>query len=219
MPEFKIVVSDPEAKSDRGVAVKVIGDPELSYGIEEKEGRRIPRAKVHPELIKYLKAELGLITVRIWKDKSKGEKVNLTLHAVPDNSLDFQVIKVPEELLREKLGVGEAIGEAFRTRAFQIVISGDKAQKLIGMKIGDRIDGSIVGLPGKILEIRGGSDLSGFPMRPDIPGGVKKRVLLSGPPGFHPREDGERRRKTVRGNTITEDIVQINTVIIYPKKR
>ena len=46
-------------------------------------------------------------------------------------------------------------------------------------------------------------------------GGVKKRVLLSGPPGFHPKEKGERRRKMIRGNTITEDIVQINTVIVY----
>ncbi|OYT37942.1 MAG: 30S ribosomal protein S6e, partial [Desulfurococcales archaeon ex4484_58] len=71
------------------------------------------------------------------------------------------------------------------------------------------------GLKNVQLEIRGGSDNSGFPMRPDIPGGVKKRVLLSSPPGFHPREKGERRRKTVRGNTITDDIVQINTVIIY----
>jgi small subunit ribosomal protein S6e len=38
--------------------------------------------------------------------------------------------------------------------------------------------------------------------------------LLSGPPGFHPRKKGERRRKTVRGNTISEDIVQINTKIV-----
>jgi small subunit ribosomal protein S6e len=50
-------------------------------------------------------------------------------------------------------------------------------------------------------------------MRPDIPGPVKKRALLSAPPGFHPREDGERRRKTVRGNTIAPDITQINTKI------
>ncbi|MEN3035696.1 MAG: S6e family ribosomal protein, partial [Candidatus Methanosuratincola sp.] len=33
-------------------------------------------------------------------------------------------------------------------------------------------------------------------------------------PGFKPREDGERKRKLVRGNMITEDIVQINAVIL-----
>ena len=96
----------------------------------------------------------------------------------------------------------------------QITISGDKASRLIGMKIGDVIDGEIVGIPGKKLKITGGSDRSGFPMRPDLPGGGKRRVLLSEPPGFHPHEKGERRRKTVRGNVITDDIVQINVVIL-----
>ncbi len=47
-----------------------------------------------------------------------------------------------------------------------------------------------------------------------LPGGVKKALLLSGPPGFHPKNKGERRRKYVRGNTITEDIVQINTKLV-----
>lgn len=219
MPEFKIVISDPKAKSDKGIGVKVIGDSELKYGVDEKEGKKIPRAKVNPRLLKILNAELGFITIRIWKSKESREKVNFTFHAIPDESLDVQVIKVPEDLLREKLGVSEIIGEVFRTRSFQVVISGDKAQQLLGLRIGDRFDGSIVGLPGKILEIRGGSDSSGFPMRPDIPGGVKKRVLLSTPPGFHPRENGERRRKTVRGNVIVEDTVQINTVILYQTKK
>jgi len=101
-------------------------------------------------------------------------------------------------------------------RAKTYVVKGDAAYRLIGLKIGDIIDGSVISdeLKGKKLQIRGGSDSSGFPMRPDIPGGVKKRVLLSGPPGFHPREKGERRRKMVRGNTITEDIVQINVKIL-----
>lgn len=100
-------------------------------------------------------------------------------------------------------------------RARQVTVSGDKALAFLGRKIGDILDGSVVGLPGKKIVITGGSDSSGFPMRPDIPGGVKKAVLLSGPPGFHPREKGERRRKIVRGNVITEDIVQINVKILY----
>jgi len=47
-----------------------------------------------------------------------------------------------------------------------------------------------------------------------VHGGARVRVLLSKGPGFHPRERGERRRKTVRGNVITDDIVQVNTKII-----
>jgi small subunit ribosomal protein S6e len=98
-------------------------------------------------------------------------------------------------------------------RAKQVVVEGPQARMLVGLKIGDVVDGSPFGLPGTRLRIVGGSDRSGFPMRGDIPGGGKHRILLSGPPGFHPKKPGMRKRVTVRGNTITEDIVQINAVV------
>ncbi|WP_456372221.1 30S ribosomal protein S6e [Methanocaldococcus sp.] len=85
---------------------------------------------------------------------------------------------------------------------------------LVGKRIGETFDGSILGLEGYKLEITGGSDSSGFPMRPDIHGSRKVRVLLSAPPGFRPKRKGERRRKTVRGNTIAPDIVQINCKVV-----
>jgi small subunit ribosomal protein S6e len=50
-------------------------------------------------------------------------------------------------------------------------------------------------------------------MRRDLPGMARKRLLLSGGIGFHPRLEGERRRKTVRGNEITPDFVQINAAV------
>ncbi len=100
-------------------------------------------------------------------------------------------------------------------RAEQVEVKGKDAEKLLGLKIGDIFDGSMVGKPGIKLRITGGSGISGEPMRPDLPGGAKRRLLLSGPPGFHPREKGERRRKLIRGNVITEEVVQINTVIVY----
>ena len=90
----------------------------------------------------------------------------------------------------------------------------EKFRPFIGLKIGDVIDGSVVGMPGYKLKITGGTDKNGFPMRPDVHGGVRVRILLSGPPGFRPKKKGERRRKTVRGNVITEDIAQVNTVIV-----
>jgi small subunit ribosomal protein S6e len=129
----------------------------------------------------------------------------------------MQTVLVPEALLREKLGVVEAIGEIFRAPAFQIRVSGAEASRLVGLRIGDKFDGSLIGLNNVQLEIRGGSDLAGFPMRIDISGPVKKYVLLSQGPGFRPKEDGERRRKLIRGDTISEDIVQINTVAILSK--
>ncbi|MEM3437800.1 MAG: 30S ribosomal protein S6e [Nitrososphaerales archaeon] len=92
-------------------------------------------------------------------------------------------------------------------------IKDPQAKALIGLKIGDEIDASVFGIKGRI-KITGGSDRSGFPMRSDIMGGVKKYVLLSKGVGFKPKNKGERRRKLVRGNTITEDIYQINAVIV-----
>ncbi|QOJ78218.1 30S ribosomal protein S6e [Infirmifilum lucidum] len=99
-------------------------------------------------------------------------------------------------------------------RAEQVELKGDQAARLIGLKIGDIIDGALVGKPGVKLQIRGGSGRAGEPMRPDIPGARKGYFLLSGPPGYWPKEKGERRRKYVRGNTITDDIVQINMVVL-----
>jgi len=99
-------------------------------------------------------------------------------------------------------------------KAETVEVKGENARRLIGLKIGDVFDGSIIGKPGLKLKIRGGSGRAGEPMRPDLPGGGKRYLLLSQPPGFHPREKGERRKKFVRGNMITEDVVQINVVIV-----
>jgi small subunit ribosomal protein S6e len=103
-------------------------------------------------------------------------------------------------------------------RAKTVEVEGARAVPLIGKKIGDTVDGSIVGMPGIKLLITGGSDKDGFPMRSDIHGGVKAEVLLSGGVGFKPKDKGERRRKTIRGNMITEDIVQINMKVIEEAK-
>jgi small subunit ribosomal protein S6e len=95
--------------------------------------------------------------------------------------------------------------------AYQKVISGANANKLIGKKIGDIVNGTIVELPPDYeLKICGGSDKDGVPMRKDIPGNIRKKILLAGGAGYKPREKGLRRKKAVRGNTIGRDIIQIN---------
>lgn len=99
-------------------------------------------------------------------------------------------------------------------KAEQVEVKGEQAIRLIGLKIGDIFDGAIIGKPGVKLKITGGSGRAGEPMRPDIPGARKGYFLLSGPPGYHPKEKGARKRKFVRGNTITDEIVQINAVIV-----
>lgn len=99
-----------------------------------------------------------------------------------------------------------------------VEIEGPRAQPLVGKRIGESVDGMIAGLSGLTLQVTGGSDKDGFPMRADVHGGVKARVLLSGGVGFNPEEGGERRRKLVRGNVITEDIVQVNLKVAQEQK-
>lgn len=83
------------------------------------------------------------------------------------------------------------------------------ANPFVGLNIGNEIDAATVGLGGKI-RITGGSDKSGVPMRADIHSGSRKYVLLSKGVGLNDAEKGKRIRKLVRGNTISEEIYQIN---------
>ena len=107
--------------------------------------------------------------------------------------------------------------------AFKVVVSSkadsyqvevDDTKALNGLVIGDEFDGSIVGLDGYTLKITGGSDKNGFTMKKDVPGTRRIKSLLTGGIGYHPKADGVKRRKTVRGNTIADDIVQINSVVV-----
>jgi len=86
----------------------------------------------------------------------------------------------------------------------------DDANPLLGLLIGQEIDASLVGLDGKI-KITGGSDKSGVPMRTDLLGTTRKRILISKGVGLQNVEKGLRKRKLLRGNTISEEIYQINS--------
>jgi small subunit ribosomal protein S6e len=94
-----------------------------------------------------------------------------------------------------------------------------RAATLIGRKIGEVIDGSILDLAGYKVQIMGGADKDGFPMRPSVHGGVRRKIVLSGGVGFNPHKKGARKRKTIRGNVITEEIVQINMKIAEKPKK
>lgn len=84
---------------------------------------------------------------------------------------------------------------------------------LIGKKIGEVIDGFAIGLEGFKLQITGLSDNTGAPSRFEIEGTRKARPLLSSGPGIRKGESGYRRRRMLRGNTVSSDTVQINTII------
>ena len=83
------------------------------------------------------------------------------------------------------------------------------ANPLLGLQLGNEADAAIIGLNGK-LRLTGGSDKSGVPMRSDIHGAARKYVLLSKGIGLQAAETGQRVRKLMRGNTVSEEIYQIN---------
>lgn len=85
----------------------------------------------------------------------------------------------------------------------------EDANPLLGLEIGSETDAAAAGFTGKI-RITGGSDKSGVPMRSDVHGAARKYVLLSKGVGLRDAEKGERVRKLIRGNQISEEIYQIN---------
>lgn len=111
------------------------------------------------------------------------------------------------------------VGDPETGKSQFLEVEGARAVPLIGRKLGEVVDGSVVGMGGLKLQITGGSDKDGFPIRPNIHGGVRASVVLSEGVGFHPPREGERRRKTLRGNVITEEIVQINMKIVEKPKK
>lgn len=92
------------------------------------------------------------------------------------------------------------------------------ADALIGKKVGEQLKGEEIGLEGYEFEITGGSDDSGFPMRKDIPGNARKRILAVSGVGLKKKRRGMRQRKTVRGNTIGEQTAQINLKVLKQGK-
>ena len=84
------------------------------------------------------------------------------------------------------------------------------AKAFLGLKIGDSIKGETIDLQGYEFEISGGSDFCGFPMRKDVIGVGRKKILSYVGTGVRKQERGMLQRKTVCGNTIHAKIVQVN---------
>ena len=109
-----------------------------------------------------------------------------------------------EYLANFKLTVSDVKGKSVTKE-----LKDSDASPLLGLQLGNETDASIVGLNGK-LKLTGGSDKSGVPMRNDIHGAARKYILLSKGVGLQDAEVGQRVRKLMRGNTISEEIYQIN---------
>ena len=99
-------------------------------------------------------------------------------------------------------------------RAYQVEVKSPDADRIVGLKIGEIVHGEAINLSGFDFQITGGSDKQGFPMRKDISGPKRIRALIGSGPGIRPKKKGERLRKSVRGNQISEDCSQINLKVV-----
>ncbi len=103
------------------------------------------------------------------------------------------------------------INDVKQGKSYQSVLDNDN---FIGKKIGEKVEGNVVGLQGYELEITGGSDTAGFPIRRDVDGSGRKKILIGKGVGLKKVAKDVRKKKSVRGNIISDQIKQINLKII-----
>ena len=89
-----------------------------------------------------------------------------------------------------------------------------EADAFKGGKIGNKVKGDSFGFEGYEFEITGGSDNAGFPMRKDLNGQERKKILALNGEGITTKRKGARIRKSVRGNTLSHVISQINLKVV-----
>ena len=106
-----------------------------------------------------------------------------------------------------------SISNAKSGKTYKKELTAEQSELLFGKKIGEVIDGSKIGFNGYEFTITGGSDECGFPMRKDIEGGLKRKILSAKGKGIKLKRNGMRVRKTVAGNTVYEKTSQINAIV------
>jgi small subunit ribosomal protein S6e len=89
----------------------------------------------------------------------------------------------------------------------------EQSESLHGKMLNETFSGDLVGFDGYTFRIRGGSDRAGFPMRRDVPGIGRHKVLIKSGTGIRENRVGRRVRRTVAGNTVYEETAQLNVVV------
>lgn len=100
----------------------------------------------------------------------------------------------------------------------KVELEDNRMGPLVGRRIGEVIDGTVANLAGHQIQLTGGTDKDGIPMRPDVHGSAKSRIILSGGVGYKPKRKGERRRVVVRGNMVSVETTFLNFKIVEKPK-
>src|SRR3989338_1585362 len=82
-------------------------------------------------------------------------------------------------------------------KCYQREAKDQAAKAFLGLKIGDKIRGEEFDLTGYEFEITGGSDYCGFPMRNDLEGTARKKILSVEGVGVTKIAKGIRYKKSV----------------------
>lgn len=91
-----------------------------------------------------------------------------------------------------------------------------RLQSLYDRRMAQEIDGAILGeeFDGYAFRISGGNDKQGFPMRQGVLTNTRVRLLCTkGHKAYRPRRVGERKRKSVRGCIVGQDLAVLNLVV------
>lgn len=106
------------------------------------------------------------------------------------------------------------IGDSKTKKTYNKTLTQEQLESLFGTKIGDKISGDLFELPGYELELMGGSDKTGTPMRKDVEGFAPKRILIVGGVGLRSNtRKGRKVRTRVAGNTVYEKTSQLNVKV------
>jgi len=100
----------------------------------------------------------------------------------------------------------------------RVELDDQQLRALYGTRIGQVVEGAVAGMQGYKIKLTGGTDKDGIPMRPDVHGSAKARVILSGGVGYKPKNKGEKKRKVVRGNTVSTETTFLNFTIVEAPK-
>ena len=105
-------------------------------------------------------------------------------------------------------------------KCYKTEVKDNHADVFMGLNIGEKIDGSKVGIEGYEFEVTGGTDFCGFPMRQGILG-IRKKITMYKGLGFSGiirgrKLPGAKRRRTVCGHKVNDKISAINLKVTKP---
>ena len=98
-------------------------------------------------------------------------------------------------------------------KCYKTEVKDTQAAPFMGLNIGEKIEGTKIGIDGYEFSITGGTDYCGFPMRRGILG-IRKKLTIYPGIGFRGGLKGMKKRKTVCGHKINDTISTINLKVL-----